>query len=83
MANSCHTQPTQHTNHADHADLHAALISADAHVGVGCHCDPLLTTNVHADVLSCSGGLANVHHDHSIVGINIDPDYHVWFGRPA
>jgi hypothetical protein len=74
-----HTQSTHasNTTHVDGADHHAALISADAHVGVGCHCDPLLTTNVHADVLSCGGGLANVHHDHSIVGINIDPDYHV------
>jgi hypothetical protein len=78
MANPCHSQPTHagHTPH-DSADHHAALISADSHISAGCDCNPALASNIHADVLPCGGGLAYVHHDEHVVGINIDPDYHV------
>lgn len=58
-------------------DHQAALISADTHISVGGHCDPLATTNVHADVLPCEGGLLDLHHDHSVMGMCVDPDYHV------
>jgi hypothetical protein len=70
----CHSEPSHHDGGCDHQ---AALITADAHISVGGDCNPLLTTNVHADVLPCDGGLADLHHDHSGVGICFDPDFHV------
>ena len=74
--NDSHTQLANDCHHYGN-DHQAALISADAHLSVGGHCDPLLTTNIHADVLPCEGGLLDLHHDHSVAGMCVDPDYHV------
>jgi hypothetical protein len=76
--NDSHPQPAVNDyHHYEGNDHHSALISADAQISVGGHCDPLATTNIHADVLPCEGGLLDLHHDHSVMGMCVDPDYHV------